>query len=220
MPLPDFSLEKKLWRKGINLVAGADEVGRGAFAGPVVAATVVFTPELRFKIHDLGIKIADSKQLRPRQREAAAEWIKENALSWAIGETSVNLINRLGMTKATQMAFRQAITIVRSQLAVDYLLVDAFYVPYTSGIPKTNQLPIKKGDSLSFSIAAASIIAKVHRDKKMRQLSYFYPNYGWGRNKGYGTKYHREALSKNGASKHHRTSFIKGFVSSQFPEGA
>ncbi|KKT33453.1 MAG: Ribonuclease HII [Candidatus Woesebacteria bacterium GW2011_GWB1_44_11b] len=215
MDLPDFNFEEKLWQRGFRFVAGADEVGRGSFAGPVVAAAVVFEPTaLALSSRAFGsqkganrslVQINDSKKLRPRQREKAAIWIKENAYSWAIGASSVAEINKLGVGKATQIAFRRAIA--GCELDIEYLLIDAFYVPYLRGLNKRRQKPIVKGDSLSVSIAAASIIAKVERDGLMRKLSRQFKEYRWGKNKGYGTKEHREAIKKYGTTKHHRRAF-------------
>jgi ribonuclease HII len=208
---PNFSYEKKLWRRGFRFVAGADEVGRGAFAGPIVAAAVVFPYDLQFPISDSGIKIDDSKKLKAREREKGAEWIKKNALGWGIGEVSAAMINRLGIGKATKIAFRKAITDVTRRLSssVDFLLVDAFYVPYTKGLRRKNQKAIVHGDTKSASIAAASIIAKVYRDKLMRKLARKHRVYGWGRNKGYGTREHQEAIKKYGVTRLHRKQFIR-----------
>ena len=216
MELPDFKYEKELWQKGYEFVAGADEVGRGSFAGPVTAACVVFAANSNFQAPIFNefskeIIINDSKKLRPRQREKAAEWIKENALFWAIGAASVMEINKLGVGRATQTAFRRAIA--SCELEIDYLLVDAFWVPYLRGLSKKCQKPIKKGDCLSISIAAASIVAKVERDALMRKLSRKFKEYGWSRNKGYGTREHQEAIQKHGITKHHRKAFISSFFS-------
>jgi len=208
MELPDFKYEKKLWQEGYQFVAGADEVGRGSFAGPVVTAAVIFDQRVVVPNHEITIN--DSKKLRPKQREKAVIWIKENALSWTIGASSVAEINRLGVGRATQIAFRRAIASCR--LGIEYLLVDAFYVPYLKGLSKKRQKPIKKGDSLSISIAAASIIAKVERDSLMRRLSRQHKEYGWGKNKGYGTRQHREAIQKYGTTKHHRKTFVETFL--------
>ncbi len=224
--IPDFSYEKKLWRRGFRFIAGADEVGRGAFAGPVVAAAVTFAPitNSQFPIfnENLDLVINDSKQLRPKQREIAAKWIKENALTWGIGESPVNLINRFGMAKATNMAFRKAIANANLKLkakigksaAIDYLLVDAFFVPYLKGIKRKNQKAIIKGDTKSISIAAASIIAKVHRDKIMLRLSKNpkYKDYKWGKNKGYGTKDHRSVILRKGICRLHRKQFVRRII--------
>jgi len=209
---PNFYFEKKYWKQGFKLVAGADEVGRGSFAGPVVAACVVYLPEIskpKFQLPN-RIRINDSKKLTPKQRKEAEVWIKDNALSWGIGETSASLINRIGMGKATKIAFRRAIKATRSKL--DFLLIDAFFIPYVRGLRRKNQKAIVNGDEKSFTIASASIIAKVYRDNLMIGLSEKYPNFGWERNKGYGTLEHRRAIKKYGPTRLHRKDFIKGLT--------
>ena len=210
--LPDFSFEKKLWKRNFKIVAGVDEVGRGSFAGPVVTAAVAFAPvqSAKFRVQSLKITINDSKKLTPKQREKANKWIKENALYWAVGEASVNEINKLGIVKATQIAFRKAI----SKTKADFLLIDAFYIPYVAGLRRKNQKAIIKGDTKSISIAAASIIAKVYRDKLMTDLSKKakYKEYGWDKNKGYGTLDHRNAIKKYGLTRLHRRDFVRKLV--------
>jgi ribonuclease HII len=221
MKLPNFSLERKLWKSGYRIIAGVDEVGRGALAGSVIAGCVVFAANSNYQFPIFNqflkkININDSKQLTPRQREKADKWIRQNALSWGIGEASVAAINRLGIVKATQIAFRHAI----AKCKVDFLLIDAFYIPYVKGLPRKNpacagrQKAIIKGDTKSISIAAASIIAKVYRDKLMLNLNKQakYKKYGWGRNKGYGTLEHRTAIKKYGVTKLHRKQFVKGLI--------
>jgi ribonuclease HII len=211
---PNFRVEKKLWKR-FTYVAGVDEVGRGSFAGAVVAGCVIFKKSLRVPEN---IKINDSKKLTPRQREKGAKWIKENATSWGVGEVSTSVINRLGMAKATKMAFRKSISVTRKRLgkSIDYLLIDAFFIPYVRGNPKGRQMAIIDGDEKSLSIGAASIIAKVYRDKIMLRLGKRpkFKKYGWGRNKGYGTKYHREAILKHGITRYHRKQFVETFLSS------
>jgi len=200
---PNFSFEKALWKKGYKFIAGVDEVGRGCFAGPVVAGCVVFKHHFRI----MGkIRIDDSKKLTPRQRVKTNLWLKENVLAWGIGEASVSLINRIGMGKATKVAFRRAIKGVNKKL--DFLLIDAFYIPYVRGLKRKNQRAIVDGDEKSLTIAAASIIAKVYRDSLMKKLSIKHPKYGWEKNKGYGTKEHLGALRKYGLTRHHRKQFV------------
>ncbi len=208
MILPDFSFEKKLWKK-YKFVAGMDEVGRGSFAGPVVTACVIF-PQISIKV-----LINDSKKLSSKQRKVSDIWIRENAIAFGIGEASVAQINKFGIKKATEIAFRKAISNINKARKVEYLLMDAFYVPYVKGLKRKNQLAIVKGDQKSLSIAAASIIAKVYRDKLMVNLSKnrSFKKYGWEKNKGYGTKGHRDAISKHGTTKHHRKQFIETWLS-------
>jgi ribonuclease HII len=229
MQLPDFSYERQLWEIGMEHVAGIDEVGRGCFAGPLFAGCVVFPNDLTIrKIEAEEIYINDSKQLKPNQRRSISKWIKANCVTWGVGEVSVSQINRLGMTRATATAFRRALSKARekSKARIEYLLIDAFYVPYTRDYPisknikeifdfNSRQLAIKKGDAKSISIAAASIIAKVERDKRMLRLSKRekYKIYGWGRNKGYGTKEHRQAIKRYGITKMHRKQFVETYLS-------
>ena len=227
MKLPNFRFEKKLWKK-FKFVAGVDEVGRGSFAGPVVAGSVVFSQKTKVPSE---IRIDDSKRLSLKKREVSNLWIKENTLSWGIGEVPVSVINRLGMAKATKMAFRKAISQARRKLGkgIDYLLVDAFFIPYVRELPirrrkdkkgrflrnpKGRQKAIIKGDQKSLSIAGASIIAKVYRDRLMLRLSKNpkFRKYGWGRNKGYGTVEHQLAIKKYGPTRYHRKSFVRKFV--------
>lgn len=211
MTLPDFSFEKKLWEKGLKLVCGVDEVGRGSFAGPVFAGAVVFSPNSKFDLPK-QIIINDSKKLSEVQRKISSDWIKHNAFCWGIGSSSVRKINKHGIKKATEIAFRNAIKACNE--LVDFLLVDAFYVPRAVGLAKKSQTPIVKGDSLSFSIAAASILAKVERDSFMEKLGKkrIYQKYEWFKNKGYGTKAHREAITKHGITKYHRELFIRNLI--------
>jgi ribonuclease HII len=245
--LPDFRFENKLWRKGYKFVAGCDEVGRGCFAGPVVASVCIFAPNSKFKFTtsnevQKNIVINDSKKLTRLQRERASRWIKENCIGWGIGLGSVAEINRLGLSKATNSAFRRAVKDLNKKVkhGVDYLLIDAFYIPYIRGLlmplktqkllnkkskklkdikPYAGQLAIVNGDERSFSIAAASIIAKVYRDKLMKDLSKKFVTYGWETNKGYGTRKHISEIKKHGSTKHHRKIFVASCLnnSSSFP---
>ncbi len=218
---PDFSFERKVAKKGFKLIAGMDEVGRGSFAGPVVAGCIAFDENTICSIQDTVLQhsreviINDSKRLTQKQREIADIWIRENAKVYGIGQASVAQINKFGIKKATEIAFRKAI--VNCGIKIDYLLMDAFYVPYLKGLRRKNQMPIIKGDTKSISIAAASIVAKVYRDKLMVSLSKKskYKKYNWHKNKGYGTKDHRDAIQKYGVTSKHRKQFVKNCVSSQ-----
>jgi ribonuclease HII len=241
MKHPNFYFEKKLWGKNFRAVAGVDEVGRGCFAGPVVAAAVVYKPssKIRLPIKNNGKKIYinDSKKLTQKRRDVAEKWIKRNVLAWGIGEAAASEINRKGMAKATLSAFRRAVIAANKKLnhRVDYLLIDAFYIPYIRGIrmprksTKTknrkikrlkniiisaNQLAIIHGDEKSISIAAASIIAKVYRDSLMQRLGKMpkYKKFAWERNKGYGTQEHQAAIKKFGTNRYHRTMFVTTFL--------
>ncbi len=214
MTLPDFSFERKLHNEGYKLIAGVDEVGRGCFAGPVVAGCVVFSRSSKLYIsrHPLII-INDSKKLSAKRREIADKWIRENAVACGIGAASVSQINKFGIKKATEIAFRKAIK--SCEVQIDHLLIDAFYIPYVRGLRRKNQKAIIKGDTKSVSIAAASIIAKVYRDKLMTDLGgkRKYKKYKWHKNKGYGTKEHQEMIRKYGTCNLHRTIFVATWLS-------
>ncbi len=200
MVFPSLDLEQKLWNTGYSRICGLDEVGRGSFAGPVVVGAVVF-----LKDSLLPDGIADSKLLNPLRRQKLAEEIKKCALNWSIAEIGVAVINKVGIGRATQMAFRRAIKLLDK--SPDFVLIDAFYIKHFN---RKNQQAVKDGDTKCISIAAASIIAKVYRDKLMRRLHQKYPKYGFAKHKGYGTKKHQEAIRINGLSKIHRKSFDLG----------
>ncbi len=197
MIIPTLDYEKQLWISGCNYVCGIDEVGRGCFAGPVVAAAVIFPKNI-----PLLEGVMDSKILKPRQREKMDPIIKKNAFAWSIAEVSVTKINKFGIGKATQIAFRKVVKSLKTN--PDFILMDAFYIKQLN---RKRQKPIIKGDQKSLSIAAASIIAKVYRDKLMKELHKKYPQYGFAKHKGYGTKFHQAAIKKYGLSRIHRKSF-------------
>jgi ribonuclease HII len=199
---PDFNFEETLWKEGVKVIGGVDEVGRGAFAGPVVAACVIYN-----KKQKIDVLIHDSKKLTQKQREKASIWIKNHTI-WGIGSASAYEIDKLGIVKATNKAFREAIRNCNTD--VNHLIIDAFFVPRVRGISQKNQTPIIKGDTQSISIASASIIAKVYRDEVMTKLAKNknYKPYGWERNKGYGTKEHRNTIKTIGKSRLHRVSFL------------
>lgn len=160
-----------------------------------------------------GIKIDDSKKLTRKQREKSAQWIKQNALMWGIGQASAKYIDKFGITKAENFAFRKAIKAAQevSGVKIDLVMIDAFYIPRLKGLPMQKQFAFKKGDRKSMNIAAASIIAKVARDQFMAKLSQQarYIPYRWDQNKGYGTKSHIAAITKYGKSDLHRKLFLK-----------
>lgn len=219
MTTPNFDFEQQLWKRGLKVVGGCDEVGRGCFAGPVVASAVVFSPDIQHKISGISVRINDSKKMTAFQREEADKWIRENALSFGIGEASVLQINDMGIKKATELAMRIAFMNCsasdRISSKIEHLLIDAFYLPEIPELTEADQTPIIKGDSLSFSIAAGSIIAKVYRDNLMNKIgkSTKFKVYEWERNKGYGTKKHREAILEYGTTKHHRIQFVSTYLS-------
>ena len=195
--LPTNVFETELWNKNQLHIAGVDEVGRGCFAGPVVAGAVILPHGFE---NTCGID--DSKRLSPKKREELAEYIKKIALAYAVAEISVQVINTVGIGKAVQLAFAKAV--MNLNTPPDHILVDAFVI---QSVSPSVQTPIIHGDRLSVTIAAASIIAKVYRDELMRNLHKEYEVYDFITNKGYGTKTHRLALAQYGLSPLHRTSF-------------
>ena len=201
MAKPNFSYERKLWNDGFSLVAGVDEVGRGAWAGPLYAAAVVFPPRVRLK----GIN--DSKKLSPERRLEIAFTIKEKALFWSVASVGVGFIEGFGVSEATQKAMRKALEALRKR--PDFVLVDYFKLPF---LDDDKHLSLKFGDSLSASIAAASILAKVARDNCMIELSPSYPQYGFEAHKGYGTKVHQEKVKQHGPCEIHRKSFLSNYI--------
>ena len=197
--IPDLQYETRLWNAGFQQVAGIDEVGRGALAGPVAAAIVIFPAGE--KIQESLDGVNDSKQLTPKKRISFAEQIKLKAVDWGIGYANSQEIDVLGIISATQLAVRRALDELRSD--PDFLLFD-FLPPTDYNLPLCS---LVKGDMLSLSIASASILAKVARDDLLIQLDQEFPGYGLAQHKGYGTKKHREALNQLGPSQIHRLSF-------------
>ena len=197
MITPTLNIEKSLWKSGYSMVCGIDEVGRGCFAGPVCAGAVIFP-----KNCELIEGVADSKLLKSRQRETLAQEIKKYAMACSVAEISVSVINKVGIGKATQMAFRKALRLC--SVRADFILIDAFYIKHLN---RKRQRAVKGGDAICASISAASIIAKVYRDKLMKKIHKKYPQYGFAKHKGYGTKFHQEAIRRYGLSRVHRSSF-------------
>ncbi|MFQ5877763.1 MAG: ribonuclease HII [Acidobacteriota bacterium] len=187
--------ERRLSRRGFQAVAGVDEVGRGCLAGPVVAAAVVLDPERHLR----GLR--DSKQLRPLARARLARRIARRARAAAIGVVGPSEIDRTDILRATLEAMRRAVAALK--VRPDHLLVDAVRIPGAS-IP---QRSIVRGDQVSASIAAASILAKVYRDELMHSFHSLYPAYRFDANKGYGTRAHLHALRRFGATPLHRRTF-------------
>lgn len=197
---PDTSFERPLWLSGKKLIAGIDEAGRGAWAGPVTASAVI----LPFDDPDLNTRLSgvrDSKQMSPAQREKWAVIIRQIALAVNTGWAGFDEIDNLGILPATRLAMQRAVSGLG--LPAEYLLIDAVILS-SIDVP---QISLIKGDARSLSIAAASIIAKTDRDHHMELLEEEIPGYGFARHKGYGTAIHREALSKNGISSIHRISY-------------
>jgi ribonuclease HII len=193
--------EKGIFRQGYNLIGALDEAGRGPLAGPVVAACVVLGES--FQITDEKLKMVnDSKKLTAKKREELFEMIKKNFLEVGVGICDHATIDRINILQASFLAMKKALGSLRQK--PDFLILDGkFPIPNIS----TPQKPIISGDALVFSIAAASIIAKVARDQIMRQMHEFYPNYGFDVHKGYGTKLHMARLKEFGACPIHRRSF-------------
>lgn len=207
MESPDFSFEEPLWKKGFSVI-GIDEVGRGAFAGPVGVGGVVFSPNLSSKEKKflLSLGINDSKKLSKKKREELSVVIKDLAACYSISFVPVEIINDIGVGKATFLGMNNVFAMLKKHIQNPYLLIDAFEIPNLS---KDIQKGIIRGDSLSISIAAASIIAKVERDRLMEKLSGKFPSYMWESNKGYGTLKHRMVISELGLSSQHRVEFCR-----------
>jgi len=197
---PTLEFEARLWATGYRRVAGLDEAGRGAWAGPVVAAAVVLSPDDPELLQHLqGVR--DSKQMTPARREALLEVVLEKALACGVGAVASGRIDALGIVPATRQAM--ALALQNLSLQADALLVDYLVLPEVP-LP---QHSLAKGDVWVLSIAAASIVAKVTRDRMMVALEDRFPGYGFARHKGYGTAQHQAALARLGPSAVHRLSF-------------
>lgn len=183
-----------------SYICGIDEAGRGPLAGPVVAGAVILPKDCNL------LYINDSKKLSEKKREELYEQIMEVAIGVSVGVVNSNTIDEINILQSTYEAMR--IAIVKLSIVPDILLNDAVTIPKVD----IKQVPIIKGDSKSLSIAAASIIAKVTRDRMMRIYDELYPEYGFAKNKGYGTAYHIEAIGKVGISPIHRHTFVKNFI--------
>lgn len=196
---PDLSIEVKFWEAGVNQIAGVDEAGRGALAGPVVAAAVVLPPSKSIQKALDGVK--DSKQLSSHQRDKWAAAIRHVARVWGVGFASHTEIDRLGIVPATRLAAQRAMG--DFDLPIDHILLDYLFLPEVN-IPQTNLI---KGDQRSLSIAAASILAKTARDKHLIELESEFPGYHFAAHKGYATTQHLTALNRLGPCQIHRRSF-------------
>lgn len=192
--IDNYKYELELWNKDINLIAGVDEVGRGPLIGPVVAAAVILPKD--FVLEGL----TDSKKLSEKKREAFYQIIKEKAISIGIGVIDEKRIDEINIYEATKEAMIIAINNLNPK--PEHVLIDA--MPLDLTIPTTS---IIKGDLLSISISAASVIAKVERDHMLYAIDKEYPMYDLKNNKGYGTKKHLEAIKKYGITKYHRLSY-------------
>lgn len=195
-----LTYEKELIDKGYKLIAGCDEAGRGPLAGPVVCASVIMP------LDDFIDGVDDSKKLTEKKREELYNKIIEKAISYKISIVSEKIIDEINILNATKKGMNEAINGLN--VKPDYAIVDA-----VKGLNLVCEyLPLIKGDSLSYSVGCASILAKVTRDKLMKDYSEKYINYGFEKHKGYGTKLHIEALKKFGKCEIHRESFIKNFI--------
>ena len=186
--------EKELNKNGVNLIAGTDEVGRGPLAGPVVTASVILPNDFD---HEL---IIDSKKLTKKKLALAYDLVISNAIDYKIVEINVETIDKMNVKQASKYGMKLAVEGLNTKpehVLVDYETIDI----------DIDQTSITKGDSLSISIAAASILAKVHRDNIMLELHELFPDYGWNTNVGYGSKKHRDAIHEIGWTEHHRKTF-------------
>lgn len=199
--MPDFEIEKEAIKNGFKLVCGVDEAGRGPLAGPVCAAAVILP--LDAEIEGLN----DSKKLSEKKREALFDIIKEKAISYSVAFASVEEIEEFNILEATYLAMNRAIDGL--EIKPDFALIDGNRMPKGISVPA---FTVIKGDALSCSIAAASILAKVTRDRLLLEYDKEYPEYNFKKHKGYGTKEHTEAIIKYGPSPIHRLSFLKNIL--------
>lgn len=194
-------IEKEWYKKGAKRICGIDEAGRGPLAGPVVVAAVIMPEDSMID----GVN--DSKKVSEKKREKLYDEITSNAISWGVGIIDQKEIDKINILNATKKGLTKALTELVEK--PDIILVDALTGIDTLGIPYQS---IIKGDAKSYSIAAASIIAKVTRDRIMRQWDELYPEYGFEKHKGYGTKAHIEAIKNYGICPLHRKTFVKNFT--------
>ena len=189
--------EKRLWKEGYKYIAGIDEAGRGPLAGPVYAAAVILPPDIRLD----GIN--DSKKLSPKKREELFKEITKKAVSYSIFSVDERKIDEINILNATHMAMNGAAEALSQK--PDYVIIDGNSIKNMKFPHET----IVKGDAKSMSIAAASILAKVARDRYITEMAEIYPEYGFEKHKGYGTKEHTDAILKYGATPIHRKTFLK-----------
>lgn len=212
IPTPDLTFEQNLWQSGLRFIAGLDEAGRGALAGPVAVGAVILPEDdphlastLRHSLRSQGGALSglrDSKLMTPLERSRLTPLIQACARSWGVGFASAEEIDELGIVASTRLAASRALEALT--LFPDYLLTDFRLELPELDVPQTS---LVKGDQKSLSIAAASVLAKTSRDALMRELDGQYPGYELGRHKGYGTQVHRRALMRIGYSPIHRKSF-------------
>jgi ribonuclease HII len=201
--MADFSIEKQLICSGYRHIAGIDEAGRGPLAGPVVAAAVILEQNT-----ELYANVNDSKKISEKNRYLLFDLITANAINYSICSINNETIDSINILKSTILAMNNAIN--RLSLLPNYLLIDGNYFINESNVPYQT---IIKGDSISTSIAAASIIAKVSRDRWMIDVAHKeFPEYNFAKHKGYATKEHRELIKKYGGCKYHRTTFLTNII--------
>ncbi|MBO5851322.1 MAG: ribonuclease HII [Clostridia bacterium] len=191
--------EKEFLKKGYTLIAGVDEVGRGPLAGPVVCASVIMP------LDDLIDGVDDSKKLSKKKREMLYDKILEKAVAYSIQEVEPSVIDEINILNATKLCMKNAIETL--SVKPDVVLIDAVKIDTS-----VETFSIIKGDAKSYSIGCASIIAKVYRDRLMEEYAKTYPEYGFEKHSGYGTKQHITAIKEIGACKIHRKTFIKNFL--------
>ncbi len=196
---PDLAQEERLWATGCAAIAGLDEAGRGALAGPVVAGAVVLP--MGATLTGIWADVRDSKLLSPSRREEMARRIRHAAAGWAVGEASNREIDAIGIAPATRLAMERAIDSL--PVRPDYLLLDWVRLATVN----IHQESFVKGDARIVSIAAASIVAKVHRDGLLVEMDSLYPLYGFASHKGYGAASHLAAIARHGPCPQHRMSF-------------
>lgn len=200
MKYPNLEEEKLLWKRGFKRVAGLDEAGRGPLAGPVVAGAILISP--KFKTKNLRLKINDSKKLSEKQREELFKILTNHKnIEWGVGIVSEKIIDKINILEATKLAMQKALKDLG--IKPDHLLIDGNFNIYYA----TKQKAIIKGDQKVISVAAASIIAKVTRDRIMDKYHKKYPQYGFDKHKGYPTKFHIKILERYGICPIHRKSF-------------
>lgn len=199
LPIPTLELEAQLWQRGFQHVAGIDEAGRGALAGPVVAGAVIVPTGAEYA--GVWTEVRDSKLLSEQQRTDLAAAVKAEALAWAIGSASALEIDRLNIAVATRLAMRRAVEALAHKPG--YLLIDWVKLPQLN----IEQQSHTKADQKIVSVAAASILAKVARDTRLQKLDAEHPAYKFASNKGYGTQAHRDAIEQVGPCPIHRHTF-------------
>lgn len=199
----DYSIENEYREKGFNIICGVDEAGRGPLAGPVYAAAVILPPDCVIE----GLN--DSKKLTEKKREALFDEIKEKALAYGIASADEKEIDEINILNATFLAMKRAIASL--SVRPDLALIDGNQKPHTD----IEEVTVIKGDAKSMSIAAASVLAKVSRDRFMLEMAEKYPQYEFARHKGYGTKLHYEKIAQYGVCDIHRRTFLKKILGEQ-----